>query len=247
MFHFEDNRRELVSKERATFLLANLPPVEPSSYTAVNLSNKSFSDEAASVIGEALSALSNVTTVNLSDMIAGRPEDEALRVLERICSSLNNCNLVEVDLSDNALGEKGVRACSGVLINKEHLERLFVCNNGMSAAAASLIADILLFRGAAPTKLTQFHFFNNMSGNGGALALVRVLAASPGLVDFRFATTRAGREGSAAVATALAHCPALMRLDLSDNTFAGEGGLALAASLRGMRQLEFLNLRDTGT
>jgi hypothetical protein len=43
---------------------------------------------------------------DLSDIIAGRPEAEALRVLELVCSALRGRRLKSIDLSDNALGEK---------------------------------------------------------------------------------------------------------------------------------------------
>ena len=53
---------------------------------------------------------------DISDIIAGRPEDEALRTLGIICGSLKKFDLVEVNLSDNALGAKGVEACRDVLL-----------------------------------------------------------------------------------------------------------------------------------
>jgi hypothetical protein len=52
---------------------------------------------------------------DISDIIAGRPTDEALKTLHIICSSLKKFNLVMVNVSDNALGPKGIEACRGVL------------------------------------------------------------------------------------------------------------------------------------
>jgi len=42
----------------------------------------------------------------LSDIIASRPEVEALKVLEIVCGALKGRKLKSIDLSDNALGEK---------------------------------------------------------------------------------------------------------------------------------------------
>lgn len=47
--------------------------------------------------------------MDISDIIAGKHETEALRVLEIICNSLAGRKLKSIDISDNALGEK-VRA-----------------------------------------------------------------------------------------------------------------------------------------
>lgn len=92
-----------------------------------------------------------------------------------------------LDLSDNALGEKGLRACFPLLQNQEALIEISFCNNGMSARASEVIADeILLFRGPdVPTLLQKFHFYNNMSGDGGAMALSRVIRQSPQLTHLR--------------------------------------------------------------
>lgn len=86
--------------------------------TRIRLSNKSFSVDAAEVISTRLSTFKSITTADLSDIIAGRPEDEALRTLKIICDSLVDTNLVELNLSDNALGSKGIHACMTVLVKK---------------------------------------------------------------------------------------------------------------------------------
>lgn len=52
----------------------------------IRLSNKSFDAEAAQKIAEKLKLFKNVSVVDISDIIAGRPEDEALKVLDIICS-----------------------------------------------------------------------------------------------------------------------------------------------------------------
>lgn len=84
--------------------------------THIRLSNKSFDNGAATKIAQYLESLEGVTVADVSDIIAGRPEDEALRTLNIICSSLKKFDLVEVNLSDNALGAKGVEECKTVLL-----------------------------------------------------------------------------------------------------------------------------------
>ena len=54
--------------------------------------------------------------------------------------------LKTIDLSDNALGPKGVAACREMLEGQEDLERLYLCRNGVSAEALRTVADLLLFR-----------------------------------------------------------------------------------------------------
>ncbi|KAJ0401917.1 hypothetical protein P43SY_003534 [Pythium insidiosum] len=251
-----EGERELVTEDRARELLRpyeELLAAAPLKFTHITLRNKSYTIDAARVIAAflerlvAAGAFEALTSVDFADMIAGRPEDEALQVLATLCDALQSIKtLLRIDLSDNALGEKGVRACFGLLLGQEELRHVYFCNNGISAAAAKVIADeVLLFRGAdAPTKLETFHFYNNMSGDGGAGALAVLLPRCPLLRDLRFSATRAQRKGSLAFAKALKSLPKLERLDLSDNTFGAEGGEAIAAAMALQPQLTEVNLRD---
>lgn len=80
--------------------------------------------------------MSEVTVADISDIIAGRPEDEALRTLKIISGALKKFDLVEVDVSDNAMGAKGCLACEDILtksslqvlnlIIKLHLSSIFL-------------------------------------------------------------------------------------------------------------------------
>ncbi|TYZ64885.1 hypothetical protein PybrP1_001108 [[Pythium] brassicae (nom. inval.)] len=253
-----DGERELVTAERALELVAAHAAAEAApdaTFAHISLRNKSYTLAAAQVIAaffERLAvkgAFEPLTSVDFADMIAGRPEDEALQVLATLCDALAGVKtLTRIDLSDNALGEKGVRACFGLLLGQEQLRHVYFCNNGISAAAAAVIADeVLLFRGPeTPTKLETFHFYNNMSGDGGAIALARLLPLSPALRDLRFSATRAQRAGSLEFAKALSSLRNLERLDLSDNTFKAVGGVAIAAALKQQRSLVAVNLRDAG-
>lgn len=246
MIEIGGGKREMVDVDRVRELIEPYQKVEEG-VEKVSLRNKSYSEAAAQTLGEYLKTLTGLRIADLADMIAGRPEDEALKVLSFICDSLEGNVWKEIDLSDNALGEKGIRACMGVLRAQEDLERIYFCNNGISAAAAAVIADeVLLFRGEeAPTKLTLLHFYNNMSGDGGAQALARILPLSPNLTDLRFSATRAGRPGCCAFAKGMDSLHQLVRVDLSDNTFGIEGAEALVPALKNLSQLQMLNLRDT--
>ena len=77
-------------------------------------------------------------------------------------------------------------------------QRLYVCNNGLSAEAAELIGQLLQEDGVPPLKL--LHFYNNMSGNGGAIAIANLVKLCPHIEDFRFSATRSMNEGCIAVA-----------------------------------------------
>ncbi|CAM9761018.1 unnamed protein product [Pylaiella littoralis] len=249
LFSLTDETREMVDEARARELVdAALGDRDPASITKARLSNKSYSVEAAKVIGAALEKMTSVTEVDFSDIIAGRPKEVGLEVLAAVCGGVRDREgLTLVDVSENAMGPDGVDACRPAIEGKEQLRALLMCNDGLSAAAMEAVRDILLV--TSPTELRTLHFYNNMSGDLGAKALAQVLPQCPKLSDFRFSGTRSGREGSAAVVQALLECPAtkaglLERLDLADNTLGEEGGGVLAEALAFQPSLTYVNLSE---
>lgn len=88
----------------------------------IKLSTKSFGtnpDDSAAVAAQAFAAsAASLTDVDMSDVIAGRPEAEALAALRTLSAALASLPLKRLNLSDNALGEKGVRACAPAFSNQ---------------------------------------------------------------------------------------------------------------------------------
>ncbi|CAI5490469.1 unnamed protein product [Closterium sp. Naga37s-1] len=242
-FDISGGKREALSKEAAEKLLA--PLLKPNNgCKKVKLSSKAFTLEAADVAHQALTnARDTLTHADLSDIIASLPEEEALQVITRVTSALEGCKLKSLNLSDNAFGEKGVRAAAVALTSQPSLRHLYFCNNGISREAAAAIKELLPDEAVA--SLETLHFFNNMSGDPGAAILAEVVREARGLKDFRFASTRVGTDGARALADAIAANSTLERLDLRDNMFGPEGGAALASALHHHPNLKQLMLGDT--
>lgn len=63
---------------------------------------------------------------DISDIIAGRPEEEALKALRALSEGLKRFELLDINLSDNALGQKGIEACRDILERKNMTVRVFL-------------------------------------------------------------------------------------------------------------------------
>eukprot|EP00937_MAST-01D_sp_MAST-1D-sp2_P008289 g8289.t1 len=253
-----EGKRETVGAERARELLQHAQAGR-TDFTRISLANKSYTAEGAAEVAAVLQSLSAVRDADMADIIAGRMEAEALVVLRTLSDALADAgvSLRSVDLSDNALGEKGVRACGAILHGNAALEELWFNNNGISAECAAVIAEIVT--AVRPTQLRLFHFFNNMSGPKGAASLAQVVELSPLLQDLRFSGTRCLSEGSLAFAQGVAALARIQRadpanagagllvnLDLADNCFGEEGSALLAGALAAQPALRRLVLRDSG-
>ncbi|KAI3506758.1 hypothetical protein L1887_21322 [Cichorium endivia] len=246
-FDISGGKRAFIESDEARELLK--PLSEPGNkHTKICFSNRSFGLDAARIAGPILSSLKEqLTEVDLSDFIAGRPEAEALEVMSMFSESLEGSNLRYLNLSNNALGEKGVRAFEKLLASQSNLEELYLMNDGISEEAAKAVCELI----PSTNKLKILHFHNNMTGDEGAIAISGLVRESPILEDFRCSSTRVDSEGGVELAEALGTCPNLKKIDLRDNMFGIEAGIALSKSIPVFANLtevyfSYLNLEDEG-
>ncbi|KAL3505888.1 hypothetical protein ACH5RR_031270 [Cinchona calisaya] len=247
IFDISKGQRAFIKAEEAQELLK--PLKEPgNSYTKICFSNRSFGTDAALIAAPILSSIKDqLKEVDLSDFVAGRPEEEALEVMNIFSAALEGSVLKSLNLSHNALGEKGVRAFEKLLQSQTSLEELYLMNDGISEEAARAVCELL----PSTEKLTVLQFHNNMTGDEGAIAISEVVKRSPLLQDFRCSSTRVGSEGGIALSEALGTCTHLRKLDLRDNMFGVEAGIALSMALSLHENLtevylSYLNLEDEG-
>nr|CCG20355.1 Ran GTPase activating protein 2 [Solanum trifidum] len=246
-FDISKGKRAFIEAEEAQELLK--PLKEPgNSYSKICFSNRSFGIDAARIAGPILAALKDqLKEVDLSDFVAGRNEAEALDVMNIFSEALEGSNLQFLNLSDNALGEKGVGAFGKLLQSQTNLEELFLMNDGISQEAANAVSELV----PSTEKLKVLHFHNNMTGDEGAVAIAEIVKRSPLLEDFRCSSTRVGSEGGSVLCEALGMCSHLKKLDLRDNMFGPEVGLVLCKALSKHENLteiylSYLNLEDEG-
>ncbi|KAL6500474.1 RAN GTPase-activating protein 2 [Orobanche hederae] len=218
-------------------------------YTKICFSNTSFGRDAALVADPILSSIKDqLTEVDLSDFVAGRNEEEALEVMNIFSSALEGSKLHYLNLSNNALGEKGIRAFGALLKSQYYLEELYLINDGISEEAAMALCDLI----PSTDNLRVLQFHNDMTGDEGAKALSNIVNNSPLLEDFRCSSTRVESDGGIALAKALENCNHLKKLDLRDNIFGVEAGLALSEVLYSFSDLSeiylsYLNLENEGS
>ncbi|KAL6845195.1 hypothetical protein ACP4OV_024690 [Aristida adscensionis] len=240
VFDISDGKRAFIEADEAKELLS--PLTKPgNSYKRICFSNRSFGIDAANVAGPILESIKQqLMEVDISDFVAGRPEEEALDVMRIFSKALEGSVLRYLNISDNALGEKGVRAFSELLKSQENLEELYVMNDGISEEAAQALSELI----PSTEKLKVLHFHNNMTGDEGAISIAEMVKRSPNLESFRCSATRIGSDGGVVLAEALGTCTHLKKLDLRDNLFGVDAGIALSKTLLKLPDLVELYLSD---
>ncbi|XAR61205.1 hypothetical protein NMG60_11034844 [Bertholletia excelsa] len=248
IFDISGGKRSFIDAKEAEELLKPLSG-PGNNYKKICFSNRSFGLGAARVAKPILLSIKDqLTELDLSDFIAGRPENEALEVMNIFSSALEGCELMSLNLSNNALGEKGIRAFGSVLKSQNNLEELYLMNDGISEEAAKALSELI----PSTKKLRILQFHNNMAGDIGAIAISELVKQSPMLEDFRCSSTRIGPEGGVSLVKALGTCTHLKKLDLRDNMFGVEPAVALGKALSGFSDLtelylSYLNLEDEGS
>ena len=227
--------------DKAKELFAGVLSGETTHYTGISLSGWSIRPGGAAIAAQAIAALP-IERANLANTIGGQPEAQGLKTYEVLGEALKEKHLLELNLSSNAVGAKGVASLTPLLASCTALESISFDDCGMSAEAVASICSLIAAK--APTALRKLHSYNNMAGGGGAKAAGDIILASPAMEDVRFASTRGDREGGEALGKALAQARALRHVDLSDNTFGAGTGIALAAGVLHQPALTTLNIGD---
>lgn len=234
--------REFLTAETAEEVLAPMLE-EGSRISKIKFSTKSFGVDAAHVAAKAIKNVApTLKHADMSDIIAGRPEDEALNALQIISEALAETELDSLDLSDNALGEKGIRACAAVVSKQKSLKHIAFQNVGCSVHGCAAVNELLVHCG----NMRSIHLLNNMSGCEGAISIAQVISRCPMLEEFKMASSRVGSDGGLALAKALATCGTnLKSIDLHDNPLTHEVSAALAEVIVSHPNLRRVNLNDT--
>jgi cyclophilin family peptidyl-prolyl cis-trans isomerase/Ran GTPase-activating protein (RanGAP) involved in mRNA processing and transport len=246
---FESKRAEIIN-----FTGNNELPKNVAVCRKLSLSGKSYTPSAAKHIAEFISSgsspslSSQILELDFSDIIASQSEADGLSTMKVLSDVFRNSNVSIIDLSNNAMGNKGITSCIS-LLSLSSLESLQLCNNGLSGTSMDFIAEILVESNVC-SHLKKLHFFNNMSGDRGCSAFARILRNCSGnLIDIRFSGTRAQRKGSWEVAQALVDLQRrengnIEHIDLGDNFLGIEGAKTLSCFFELCHDLKYLDLRD---
>lgn len=261
--------RELLTAARAEELV--LAPAQAAVAAAAasgtpihtaRLGGLSFGADAAPVGAAALAALTaagTLTTVDVADTIAARPEAEALAALAVLVAPLAGLeSLRSLDVSDNALGAKGIRSLRAALSGTAgRLTNVAFQNNGLAADAGALITDFLTLpdgreegsaaatattkageepsTGGRVSALTELRIHNNLLEDAGMVSLAPLIAA-PTVLDLSDNTV--GAAGAAALAEGvLAVAPRLGVLNLRDTSLGDLGARRVLAALTAAQEL----------
>ncbi|KAK3795101.1 hypothetical protein RRG08_028303 [Elysia crispata] len=222
--------------------------------TALCLEGNTLGVEAAEAIAKALRQHSEFQRALWSDMFTGRLKTEIPQALKFLGAAIisANCNLVELDLSDNAFGPNGVVGLVDLLKSSScySLQELKLNNNGLGIGGGKMLAQCLLecheksVKAKKPLSLRVFISGRNRLENDGATALAKAFKAIGTLEFLAMPQNGINHPGISALAEAIGCNTRLQHLNLNDNTFTAKGAQAIAKALPKLSKLQVINFGD---
>lgn len=245
---FEGQGLKLNSAEDAK---AVVDKITATKFHTLTFSGNTVGIDAAGAIGKALESHSELKYVHWKDMFTGRMKTEIPPALKHLSKGMMaaNVQLVELDLSDNALGPIGMEGIVDLLRSSAcfTLRELKLNNTGCGVTGGKLLAKTLLEchkASGGKLALTTFVLGRSRQENEGAKALAEVFKLMGSLEEVVMPQNGIFFEGITALADAFSNNPNLRILNMNDNTFTEKGAKALADALPKMQKLEVLNLGD---
>jgi hypothetical protein len=152
--------------------------------------------------------MSLFATVWMNDIIASLPTEQGLILLGGFASLVGTAPIVELNVSDNAIGQQGLALPAFQnLLQCPTLEQLTMENDGLDKYCMEQLKDIITQEDASGhyvcNQLTLLHLYNNMSGIQGAKFAGEIMARCRKLESFCYKGCRPQPEGCQFIANGL--------------------------------------------
>nr|DBA19360.1 TPA: hypothetical protein GDO54_015211 [Pyxicephalus adspersus] len=151
-----------------------------------------------------------------------------------------NSTLCSIDLHGNSIGPSGAKALAEVLKNNQVLQTLDLQNNQIKSEGVQYLAQSLLLN----RKLMALNIQKNGIGWEGAESLAVSLKENQVLQELWLSSNTLGDQGASALAEALTKNLSLVTLDLKSNSISNQGLKSLTIGLSQNQSLKHLNLRE---
>lgn len=249
-------KRVAVEPDEATAIDARFKrEAEENTVYKVDLSCRQWKRESLDIIAPNLNSQSkSVRFINLADVIAGLMTDEGLGVTQLLAETFESSELFEIDLSDNAMGPRGLVRSEAFFANSS-LQRLYLSNCGLSAESMNLLNDYFnRDNGRIFKSLRELILDKNMIGEEGARIVGQFLPRLENLDYFSFNGCRPKPQGTKFLCDGLMELTektqcVLRRIEMEDCTFgSGEEAtdpiIPFCSAIEKCSQLQHLNINE---
>ncbi|KAG2151442.1 hypothetical protein DEU56DRAFT_970569 [Suillus clintonianus] len=252
-----DIRGKQLKLETAADVAPFIAGVDPTKLTAIHLGGNSIGVEAAKEFGRFLETSDVLQLADFGDIFTGRTIEEIPAAIQALLDPLSlKTSLREINLNDNAFGERVVPFLTPFLETNHSIRVLRLNNNGLGPAGGKKIAEAVCK--SAPTDGSRSNLEVVICGRNrledpGATAFAKAFEAHKTLTEVQMPQNGIRMDGAEALAQGLVACSELQIVNFQDNAFIDvemdeEGRKAVRAWGEAIKtswpELRFLDLSD---
>ncbi|EAS05158.1 Ran GTPase-activating protein (macronuclear) [Tetrahymena thermophila SB210] len=206
------------------------------------LTGNSYSKKFCEQIGELFKKSTKLTRVDVHDTFVSRLKTELPEAIGFLGNGLIGKNIIELDISDNAVNPFGAIALSPFLEQATSLKVFLINNAGLGIDGVKTISAALA---KGTPNLEKFAITRNRAENPGAIAIAEALPKLTKLKELIVFQDVIKKDGMLALLKSLAtNCPDLELLDIRDNFLKEETIQEMANLIKVCKKLRALNISD---
>lgn len=206
------------------------------------LTGNSYSKKFCEELGELFKKSTKLTRVDIHDTFVSRLKTELPEAIGFLGNGLIGKNIIELDISDNAVNPFGAIALSPFLSQANSLKTFLINNAGLGIDGVKTISAALAI---GTPNLERLALTRNRAENEGAIALANALPNLNKLKELVIFQDVVKKDGMVKLLSALtANCKDLELLDIRDNFLREEAVEEITKLIKACTKLTALNISD---
>ena len=206
----------------------------------LELCHNSIGEKCAEALGEKIKNLKNLKKVDLSDCFVSRGAEELPKCLKFLLEGLIDKPIIELNLSDNALGPTASSGYEFFFEKNKTLQKLYLDNCGMGPVGTPSLMKIIKENKEMPLKVLKYS--RNKMENIGCKAISELIKEKKTLKKIKISDNEIFYEGIEDFLNTIKNNENIYWLDIRDNNF--KKGKNLAEIVGSLPNIIHLDLSD---
>ena len=207
----------------------------------VELCHNSIGEKCAEVLGIKLKNLKNLRIIDLSDCFVSRGSEELPKCLKFLLEGIVDKPIIELKLSDNALGPTAAPGYEFFFEKNKTLEKLYMDNCGMGPIGTPRLMKIIKENKEMPLKILKYS--RNKMENVGCTSIAELINEKKTLEEIKISDNEISHEGFENFLNSIQNNENISWLDIQNNTMS-KNIKNIAEIIGSLPNIIHLNLSD---
>ncbi len=207
----------------------------------LELCHNSIGEKCAEALGEKIKNLKHLRQVDLSDCFVSRGSEELPKCLKFLLEGLVDKQIIELNLSDNALGPTAAPGYEFFFEKNKTLQKLYIDNCGMGPIGTPSLMKILKENKEMPLKVLKYS--RNKMESVGCNAISELIKEKKTLKEIKISDNEISCEGLENFLNTIQNNENIYWLDIHNNTLSKKAK-NLPEIVGSLQNVVHLNLSD---